>query len=171
MIQEGRGAWSNTADARTAAVPPDSPSIPILMGSNRISVRIRWQAPEADGGSPVSSYEVELRPKSKAALAGMADEWLTVYQVSSIVGIPMLFHLLRHRQYSDHVQYHTRLDRATLLQPANHSCAKIRPAWLVFSPLGGIWALTRVIFFLACAPFLRSGSDLPTMHAEKGKEA
>ena len=29
------------------------------------------------------SYEVELRPKSKADLAGMTDEWLTVYQVGS----------------------------------------------------------------------------------------
>lgn len=52
------------------------------MGSNRTSVSIRWEAPEADGGSPVTSYQVELRPKSKAGLAGMTDEWLTVYQVS-----------------------------------------------------------------------------------------
>ena len=54
------------------------------MGSNRTSVSIRWQAPEADGGSPVTSYQVELRPKSKAGLAGMTDEWLTVYQVSGM---------------------------------------------------------------------------------------
>ena len=80
-IQEGRGSWSNIAIAQTAAVPPDSPSMPTVMGSNRTSVSIRWQAPEADGGSPVSSYQVELRPKSKAGLAGMTDEWLTVYQV------------------------------------------------------------------------------------------
>ena len=56
--------------------------MPTVMGSNRTSVSIRWQAPESDGGAAVSSYEVELRPKSKASLAGMTDEWLTVYQVS-----------------------------------------------------------------------------------------
>ena len=55
--------------------------MPVVMGSNRTSVSINWQAPEADGGSPVTSYEVELRPKTKAGLAGMTDEWLTVYQV------------------------------------------------------------------------------------------
>ncbi|KAL3147790.1 Fibronectin type III domain-containing protein 3B, variant 2 [Trebouxia sp. C0010 RCD-2024] len=78
--EEGRGAWSNIAAAQTAAVPPDSPSMPTVLGSNRTSVSIKWEAPEADGGSPVSSYQVELRPKSKAGLAGMSDEWLTVYQ-------------------------------------------------------------------------------------------
>jgi len=62
-------------------VPPDSPSAPTVLGSNRTSVSIRWDVPEADGGSAVTSYEVELRPKSKAGLAGMTDEWLTVYQV------------------------------------------------------------------------------------------
>lgn len=56
--------------------------MPVVMGSNRTSVSIKWQAPEADGGSPVTSYEVELRPKTKAGLASMTDEWLTVYQVS-----------------------------------------------------------------------------------------
>lgn len=56
--------------------------MPTVLGSNRTSVSIKWEAPEADGGSPVSSYQVELRPKSKAGLAGMSDEWLTVYQVS-----------------------------------------------------------------------------------------
>lgn len=81
--QEGKGQWSSTTTAQTAAVPPDSPSMPTVMGSNRTSVSIRWQAPEADGGSPVFSYEVELRPKSKASLAGISDEWVTVYQVSS----------------------------------------------------------------------------------------
>ncbi len=62
-------------------MPPDSPSAPTVLGSNRTSVSIRWDVPEADGGSAVTSYEVELRPKSKAGLAGMTDEWLTVYQV------------------------------------------------------------------------------------------
>ena len=81
-LQEGKGQWSSTVTAQTAAVPPDSPSMPTVMGSNRTSVSIRWQAPEADGGSAVSNYEVELRPKSKASLAHMTDEWLTVYQVS-----------------------------------------------------------------------------------------
>lgn len=81
-VQEGKGQWSSTETAQMAAVPPESPSPPTVMGSNRTSVSIRWQAPEGDGGSAVSSYEVELRPKSKASLAGMTDEWLTVYQVS-----------------------------------------------------------------------------------------
>ncbi|KAL0040936.1 hypothetical protein WJX79_010532 [Trebouxia sp. C0005] len=78
--EEGKGNWSDTVIAQTAAVPPDSPSAPTVLGSNRTSVSIRWDSPEADGGSAVTSYEVELRPKSKAGLAGMTDEWLTVYQ-------------------------------------------------------------------------------------------
>lgn len=82
-VQEGKGNWSDTVTAQTAAVPPDSPSPPTILGSNRTSVSIRWDAPEADGGSPILSYEVELRPKSKADLAGMTDEWLTVFQVGS----------------------------------------------------------------------------------------
>ncbi len=62
---------------------------------------IRWDAPEADGGSAVTSYEVELRPKSKAGLAGMTDEWLTVYQVGCThphaLGCPAGLHsLLQH---------------------------------------------------------------------------
>ena len=80
-VQQGKGSWSSIATAQTAAVPPDSPSMPAVMGSNRTSVSIRWQPPEADGGSPVASYQVELRPKTKAGLADMTDEWLTVYQV------------------------------------------------------------------------------------------
>ena len=83
-LQEGNGAWSETVVAQTAAVPPEAPGAPTVLGSNRNTVSVRWDAPDADGGSPVLSYEVELRPKSKAALAGMADEWLTVYQVSSM---------------------------------------------------------------------------------------
>lgn len=80
-VQQGKGSWSSIATTQTAAAPPDSPSMPAVMGSNRTSVSIRWQPPEADGGSPVTSYEVELRPKTKAGLASMTDEWLTVYQV------------------------------------------------------------------------------------------
>ena len=51
------------------------------MGSNRTSVSIKWSAPENDGGSEIMGYEVELRPKNKLALAGISNEWLTVYQV------------------------------------------------------------------------------------------
>ena len=80
-LQEGRGLWSDPVTAQTAAIPPDSPSAPTVLGSNRTSVSIRWDAPASDGGSAVLSYEVELRPKSKAALASMPHEWVTVYQV------------------------------------------------------------------------------------------
>ena len=51
------------------------------MGSNRTSVSIKWSGPENDGGSEVTGYEVELRPKNKLALEGISNEWLTVYQV------------------------------------------------------------------------------------------
>lgn len=51
------------------------------MGSNRTSVSIRWDAPVEDGGSAISNYEVELRPKSKLALEGISNEWVIVYQV------------------------------------------------------------------------------------------
>lgn len=39
------------------------------------------QGPEDDGGSAVQSFDVEIRPKSAAAVQGLADEWLLAYQV------------------------------------------------------------------------------------------
>lgn len=44
------------------------------------------QAPEDDGGSPVSAYLVELRPRSKAAQRTTVDDWVVAYQVGWAAG-------------------------------------------------------------------------------------
>lgn len=61
-------------------MPPDPPSALTVLGSNRTSASIKWDPPEADGGSAVLSYEVSFRPKSRAAMASMPN-WMTVSQV------------------------------------------------------------------------------------------
>ena len=75
---------SKAANITTAAACPSVPVAPTVMGYNRTYVTVRWEPPEVDGGSPVTSYQVELQPKSKAALEGMPPEWVTVSRVSSI---------------------------------------------------------------------------------------
>ena len=39
------------------------------------------QGPEDDGGSAISAYQVEVRPRSAAAVRDLADDWLIAYQV------------------------------------------------------------------------------------------
>ncbi|KAL4434999.1 hypothetical protein ABPG77_003824 [Micractinium sp. CCAP 211/92] len=78
--EAGRSLWSPLGEGRTAAVPPGPCGTPALMGSSQTSLSIRWEGPEDDGGSAIQSYDVEIRPKSAAAVQGLADEWLLAYQ-------------------------------------------------------------------------------------------
>lgn len=78
--EAGRSLWSPPGEGRTAAVAPGPCGVPALVGSSQTSLSIRWQGPEDDGGSTIQSYDVEIRPKSAAAVQGLADEWLLAYQ-------------------------------------------------------------------------------------------
>lgn len=40
-----------------------------------------WRPPEEDGGSPTTSYEVQLQAKCRAAVEHMGNDWLTIFQV------------------------------------------------------------------------------------------
>lgn len=54
------------------------------MGIHRTAADLKWVAPAADGGSPVTQHQLEMRPKCATAIeAGIPDEWLLVYQVRS----------------------------------------------------------------------------------------
>lgn len=67
MLRAGCAAWKAGPGPAYAATP----AMPA------------WalQGPEDDGGSTIQSYDVEIRPKSAAAVQGLADEWLLAYQV------------------------------------------------------------------------------------------
>ncbi|KAK9843498.1 hypothetical protein WJX81_006001 [Elliptochloris bilobata] len=82
--EEGRSLPSAFGEGATAATAPGAPPAPALVGANRSSVTVAWAAPSADGGSAVVGYEVELQPKSAAAVQdGMPADWVLVYQGSS----------------------------------------------------------------------------------------
>ncbi|BDA40522.1 probable fibronectin type-III domain-containing protein 3a [Coccomyxa sp. Obi] len=72
---------SEVAHVKTPNTTALAPGVPKVIGSNRASVSLSWTPPEDDGGSPVTKYEVEMEPKSKAAIdGGMDKEYVTVYQ-------------------------------------------------------------------------------------------
>lgn len=48
--------------------------------------RAPQQGPEDDGGSPVCSYLVELRPRSQAARRTTGNDWVLAYQVAGWLG-------------------------------------------------------------------------------------
>lgn len=43
--------------------PPGPPGKPEVTGTDKKSVALKWAPPEEDGGSPITSYVVEYRPK------------------------------------------------------------------------------------------------------------
>ena len=82
--QVGVSVPSEVAHVKTPNTTALAPGVPKVIGSNRASVSLSWTPPEEDGGSPVTSYEVEMEPKSRAAIdGGMDKEYVTVYQVCS----------------------------------------------------------------------------------------
>ncbi len=84
LDQVGVSVPSEIAHVKTPNTTALAPGVPKVIGSNRASVSLSWTPPEDDGGSPVTEYEVEMEPKSKAAIdGGMDKEYVTVYQVCS----------------------------------------------------------------------------------------
>lgn len=81
-LQEGKSTVSSVAVATTAAAVADAPAAPRIVARGRTTVQLQWSAPKMDGGSPVSSHQLEMRPRSyEAVAAGMPDEWLLMYTV------------------------------------------------------------------------------------------
>ena len=62
---EGRGSWSNVADATTDASVPDAPTsltvVPSGVGG-RNELRLNWTRPSSDGGSNITGYRIEVSP-------------------------------------------------------------------------------------------------------------
>lgn len=72
---EGAGGCHSIPAALTGRPPASLSSLPPSPSRNQHS-----QAPEDDGGSPVTSYQVQVRPRNSGTRQGDADEWLAVYQ-------------------------------------------------------------------------------------------
>ena len=82
--QQGKSTVSPIASATTAATVPGPPPAPRIVGLDRTAAELKWGSPAADGGSPVTQHQLEMRPKCATAIeAGIPDEWLLVYQVRS----------------------------------------------------------------------------------------
>jgi hypothetical protein len=70
---EGKSMWSAPAAAKTAAVPPGSPTGTTVVaptkpgGTVRNSATLSWCTPRNDGGSPVTRYEVRARVRTRAS--------------------------------------------------------------------------------------------------------
>eukprot|EP00884_Botryococcus_braunii_P015739 jgi/Botrbrau1/2849/Bobra.0125s0054.2 len=79
----GKSTYSLTREIKTLASGPGAPGIPRAVGENRSSVTVEWRPPTDDGGSPVTHYQLELQPRSKAALQSLEKEWLLVYEGTS----------------------------------------------------------------------------------------
>ncbi|MDE2806561.1 MAG: fibronectin type III domain-containing protein [Gemmatimonadota bacterium] len=62
---EGRGSWSNVADATTDASVPDAPTsltvVPSGVGG-RSELLLNWTRPSSDGGSQITGYRIEVSP-------------------------------------------------------------------------------------------------------------
>ena len=52
---------------------PDPPQNLSITGFTDSTVGLKWEPPELDGGSPVTSYVVEMRPTSKKAWTKVDD--------------------------------------------------------------------------------------------------
>lgn len=70
--------------ATTAAVAPAAPTLLAVMGASRSSVTLAWQPPAADGGAPVTGYQVELQAVTRAAVEVLGRDWLAVYDGPSL---------------------------------------------------------------------------------------
>lgn len=65
--KQGESAPLTTAESITAKDPftkPDKPGAPIPTDWDKDHVDLEWSAPKKDGGSPITSYIIEKRPKN-----------------------------------------------------------------------------------------------------------
>ncbi len=62
---EGRGDWSDIADATTDLAAPDAPTnltvVPSGLGG-RTQLLLNWTRPSSDGGSAITGYRIEVSP-------------------------------------------------------------------------------------------------------------
>jgi len=77
----GKSVFSSPLEVRTASSPPGQPSSIGVDSVTRTTAFLKWHPPSWDGGEPVIHYEVQLYPKSAAALVGgLAQQWFPVFQ-------------------------------------------------------------------------------------------
>ena len=64
------------------ALVPSAPAKLIVTEVKRTGFSVRWLPPEEDGGSPVTSYDVDLLAVTKAAVTeDIPGDWSRVSQV------------------------------------------------------------------------------------------
>ena len=56
---QGQGSPSNVDDATTLAAPPGPPQNVYAQGAGPTSITLAWDAPEDDGGAPVTGYAIQ----------------------------------------------------------------------------------------------------------------
>lgn len=81
--RSGAGAWSN----QVSAVPYTLPGAPraLTLTAADASVEARWQAPQEDGGQPVSGYRLRWRSGAGDWRSGRAGAGQTAYVVAGLV--------------------------------------------------------------------------------------
>jgi len=55
---------------------PDPPQNFLVNGCTQSTVGLKWEAPDSDGGSPVTGYVVEMRPSNKKSWTKVDDTQL-----------------------------------------------------------------------------------------------
>ena len=75
-VNQGRGPWSGSASATPAAptVAPGAPSLTLVVRS-ATSLRTVLHAPVSDGGQAIDRYELQRKPASSNAWAGVVSDW------------------------------------------------------------------------------------------------
>lgn len=117
----GRSLPGASLDIITAATFPAPPSSVASSDVTRNSANLMWHAPSWDGGAPVGHYEVQLFPKSPAALVGgLVADWVPVFQVRSALPI-----IVTSATCDNHLD---QLSRLPLTLPSAPSCASPRAA-------------------------------------------
>lgn len=77
MNAAGVGPWSGASAPVTTFTKPDAPTDVVgIPGDGRVS--LVWAAPESDGGSPVTGYEVEIDPAVASASVAIVGTTATV---------------------------------------------------------------------------------------------
>ena len=76
---EGTGPPSNVADATTDATLPDAPTNLGAMVTSTTRIDLSWNPPAYDGGSPVTSYEIEGSDDGESGWISLATSLATSY--------------------------------------------------------------------------------------------
>ena len=83
--------------------PPSSPAGTVRVSNiTSDSCQVRWQAPDDDGGAPVTSYVIEIRESTRSVWrrVGIVNATTTTYKVCIIFYYALNVYLKLHHQSS-----------------------------------------------------------------------